>query len=273
VFVGAFELPIFPTPSSEDEGHIDLNDKVAAVTGAGSGTGRAIARRLGAEGCAVVAGDIEEATGLETVRLIERAGGRGVFVRADVRLDGDCEALIAMAERAFGGLDILVNCAGGTPSPHFPESDVTHWSATLELNLRGPMVATQAALEAMRKRSGGAVVNIASTAGLGFRPYISPEYGAAKAGLIRFTASLAGLRERMNVRVNCLVPDWILTDRAAGELAAMDPDERSQTPALLALDDVVDAVIALLVDDDLAGRVMVMRRERPPYLIDPTREE
>jgi NAD(P)-dependent dehydrogenase (short-subunit alcohol dehydrogenase family) len=225
------------------------------------------------EGCAVVAGDLEEGPGLEAVRLIEGAGGRAVYVPADVRVDRDCEAVVATAERAFGGLDILINCAGGTPSPHFPEADVSHWSSTLELNLRGPMVATQAALEAMRRRSGGAIVNIASTAGLGYTPYISPEYGAAKAGLIRFTTSLAGLRERMNVRVNCLVPDWILTDRAVGELAAMDPDGRSQVPALLPLEDVVEAVIALLVNDDLAGRVMVMRRQRAPYFIDPTREE
>jgi NAD(P)-dependent dehydrogenase (short-subunit alcohol dehydrogenase family) len=252
---------------------MDLNDKVAAVTGAGSGTGWAIAQRLGSEGCAVVVADLEAGPGLDSVRLIERAGGRAVYVMTDVRSDHDCEALVASAEHTYGGLDVLVNCAGGTPSPHFPDADIAHWAATLELNLRGPMVATQAALEAMRRRSGGAIVNIASTAGLGYAPYISPEYGAAKAGLIRFTASLAGLHDRMNVRVNCLVPDWILTDRAADELAVMDPYEWSQTPALLSLDDVVDAVISLLVDDDLAGRVMVMRREQPPYLIDPTRQE
>ena len=249
---------------------MDLIGKVAAVTGAGSGTGRAIAQRLGAESCAVIVADLEADPGLRTVALIERAGGRAVWVRTNVRIDSDCEGLVATAERTYGGLDILVNCAGGTPSPHFPDADVTHWSATLDLNLRGPMVVTQAALEALKRRSGGAIVNIASTAGLDYMPYISPEYGAAKAGLIRFTASLAGLRDRMNVRVNCLVPDWILTARAEGELAAMEPGERSETPPLLPLDDVVGAVITLLVDDDLAGRVMVMRRRQPPYLIDPT---
>jgi NAD(P)-dependent dehydrogenase (short-subunit alcohol dehydrogenase family) len=76
------------------------------------------------------------------------------------------------------------------------------------------MLATQLALEPMRGRGGGAVVNVASTAGLGLAPYESPEYGAAKAGLIRFTACLAYAREETGVRVNCVVPDWIATDRA-----------------------------------------------------------
>jgi NAD(P)-dependent dehydrogenase (short-subunit alcohol dehydrogenase family) len=252
---------------------MDLKGKVAVVTGAGSGTGRAIAQRLGTEGTAMVVADIDPEAGDETVRLIETVGGRAIYAQTDVRVDRDCEAMIAMAERTYGGLDVLVNCAGGTPDPHFPEAEVAHWSATLELNLRGPMVATHAALGTMRRRAGGAVVNVASTAGLGYMPYVSPEYGAAKAGLIRFTASLADMRDRMNVRVNCLVPDWILTERAEGELAVMDPDQRSATPPLLLLNDVVDAVIELIVDDDLAGRVMVMWRDEGPYLIDSGRRE
>ena len=97
---------------------MDLTDKVAAVTGAGSGTGRAIAQGLGAESCAVVVADLEAGPGLNTVRLIERAGGRAVWVRTDVRIDSDCQSLVAMAESTYGGLDILVNCAGGTPSPY-----------------------------------------------------------------------------------------------------------------------------------------------------------
>ena len=87
---------------------MDLTDKVAAVTGAGSGTGRAIAQRLGAESCAVVVADLEADPGLNTVRLIEKAGGRAVWVRTDVRIDSDCQSLVAMAESTYGGLDILV---------------------------------------------------------------------------------------------------------------------------------------------------------------------
>ena len=125
---------------------------------------------------------------------------------------------------------MLVNNAGGGGHvpPHFPDASPAQWGATLDLNLRGPMLATQLALEPMRAAGGGAVVNVASTAGLGLAPYVSPEYGAAKAGLIRFTSTLAGLD---GVRVNCVVPDWIDTERGDGRRArrgraAADPARR-----------------------------------------------
>jgi NAD(P)-dependent dehydrogenase (short-subunit alcohol dehydrogenase family) len=89
------------------------------------------------------------------------------------------------------------------------------------------MLATQLCLGPMRRACGGAVVNVASSAGLGLGVHVSPEYAAAKAGLIRFTATLAQLD---GVRVNCVVPDWILTERAQAELARMTPAERPRRP-------------------------------------------
>ena len=91
----------------------------------------------------------------ETVRLIEGDGGRAAFVRADVTLEDEIGAAIRFADEHFGGLDILVNNAGGTPGPHFPDAPAEHWSRTLDLNLRGPMLAIQLALPAMRRRGGG----------------------------------------------------------------------------------------------------------------------
>jgi NAD(P)-dependent dehydrogenase (short-subunit alcohol dehydrogenase family) len=252
---------------------MEIGGKVAIVTGAGAETGRAITLRLGAEGADVVVADVDQAAGNETVRRAVSAGGRAAFVETDVRVIDDVHRMVALAERTFGGVDILVNNAGGTPEPHFPTAGYMHWGATLDLNLRSPMLATQVALEAMRRRGGGAIVNIASTAGLGFRPYISPEYGAAKAGLIRFTSSLSSLREEMNVRVNCLVPDWIGTDRAAEELAAMSPRERAVELPPLPMKEVTDAVVELIRDDSLGGRVMVMWREERRGLVDPDRRE
>ena len=252
---------------------MDIRDKAAIVTGAAAGTGRAIAVRLGKEGAAVVVADVDEEAGAETVRMIEADDGRADFVGTDVRVDEDVERMVASARRSFGGLDILINNAGGTPEPHFPEADPAHWGATLDLNLRGPMVATQEAIEAMRRGGGGVVVNIASTAGLGYGAYESPEYGAAKAGLIRFTTSLASLNEEIGVRVNCLVPDWIGTERAAGELAAMSAAERASVAPPIPMDEVVDAVLKLVTDETLAGRVMVLRPREPGYLIDPDRRE
>ena len=93
--------------------------------------------------------------------------------------------------------------------------------------------------------------------------YASPEYGAAKAGLIRFTTALGDLRERMNVRVNCVVPDWIATDRARGELERMTAAERAAAGPLVPMADVAAAVIGLRPRRRLAGRVVLLRGGRP----------
>jgi NAD(P)-dependent dehydrogenase (short-subunit alcohol dehydrogenase family) len=221
----------------------------------------------------VVVGDIDPLGGRETVHRIEAAGGRAVFVRADVRIRDDIRAMAALADQTFGGLDILVNNAGNTWPPHFPDCPLEHWEAALDLNLRGPMFAIQVALDAMRRRGGGSVVNISSVAGLGYGPHDSPEYAAAKAGLVRLTATLAPLAETHNIRVNCVVPHWIETNEVKREIAAMTPDERADVPRLLQPSEVADAVIGLVEDDTLPGRILVMWCEEPPHLIDPGRRE
>jgi NAD(P)-dependent dehydrogenase (short-subunit alcohol dehydrogenase family) len=230
---------------------VEIDGAVAIVTGAAVGTGRAIALRLAAEGARVVVADVDVRGGEETVARI--GGGRASFVRADMLAAADVEGLVASTE----GLRILVNNAGGwLGPPHFPEATPAQWGATLDLNLRSAMLATQLALERMRRAGGGAVVNVASTAGLGAEPYGSPEYGAAKAGLIRFTTAL---REVDGVRVTCVVPDWVRTPRAEAELAAMTAEERAAAPEPIALDVLADAVVALIRDDESAGRVVVLR--------------
>jgi NAD(P)-dependent dehydrogenase (short-subunit alcohol dehydrogenase family) len=250
---------------------VDLDGKTAVVTGAAAGTGRAIAQRLGREGVAVVIADIDLEQGKQTVRYLQAEGGRATFVRADVRIGDDLHNLMEVAERTYQGLDILVNNAGGGGhvEPHYPAASPLQWGATLDLNLRGAMLATQLALALMRRRGAGAVVNIASTEGLGFGPHQSPEYAAAKAALIRFTSSLAGLREAMGVRVNCVVPDWIATERAVAELAGMSQAVRAATLAPIPPEEVADAVVECIRDDRLAGRVMVLWRGAPRRLLDP----
>lgn len=251
---------------------MEVVGKVAIVTGAGSGTGRAIARRLAAEGASVLIADVDDVAGTQATELIRKEGRLARFVRSDVRSASDVAKMVEAAERDLGGLDILVNNAGGAPEPHFPEAEPSHWGSTLDLNLRAPMLVLQAALRVMRAR-GGVVVNIASMAGLGYAPYDFPEYGAAKAGLIRLTSSLGALGDAIGVRVNCLAPDWIGTERALGEFAAMTAAEREATRPPIPMDIVVAAVLRLITDDDLAGRVMVLRQDEPPYLIDPGRRE
>jgi NAD(P)-dependent dehydrogenase (short-subunit alcohol dehydrogenase family) len=254
---------------------VEVRDSVALVTGAAAETGRAIALRLAREGAAVVVADIDERSGRETVGAIEANGGSAAFVRADMTSDDDVAGMLTFAEEWGGGPQILVNNAGGGGhiEPHFPDATPAQWSSTLDRNLRGPMLATQLVLDRMRARGGGAVVNVSSTGGLGYRPYQSPEYGAAKAGLIRFTATLAELRDRVGVRVNCVVPDWIATERAQTELAGMMARERAEVPTPVPMDDVAAAVVRFIRDDALAGRVMVLIGDEAPRLIDADRRD
>jgi NAD(P)-dependent dehydrogenase (short-subunit alcohol dehydrogenase family) len=236
---------------------MEIKGKVAVVTGAAVGIGRAIAQRLAAAGASVVLADIDEAGGEETRALI----GSARFVRTDMTDDDAVAALMSCDPQ------ILVNNAGGGPSlrPCFPDADAGPWTASLELNLRAPMLATQLALEPMRRAGGGVVINIGSTAGLGFGPHLSPEYSAAKAALIRLTATLGVLRDSHQVRVNCVVPDWVATPRGLAEQAEL-PDPG---PALVPLSAVTDAVVGFIEDDSSAGRVVLLDREKPPQLLGP----
>lgn len=239
---------------------MQLEGKVALVTGAGAETGRAIALRLAAGGALVVVADIDLATAEETVHAVEAQGGNAAAIEADMTDDDHVRRTIAFAGRDGGGPHVLVNNAGGWGQANYPDAEPAQWSATLDLNLRAAMLATQLALEPMRAAGGGVVVNIGSTAGLGSDAYASPEYGAAKAGLIRFTTSLAELPD---VRVNCIVPDWIATERAHGELERMTAAERAAAGPLVPMADVAAAVIAFIRDDDLRGRVVVLRGGKP----------
>jgi NAD(P)-dependent dehydrogenase (short-subunit alcohol dehydrogenase family) len=226
---------------------------VAIVTGGGAGLGSFIVSRLLGEGFSVVVADVEPGA------LAAREAGRVAFVRCDARVGADLERVVAFSLDRFGGLDVVVNNAGGVSrGSQWPAAGVLEWRATLELNLVAPMLLTQLALEPMRARGGGAVVNIASAAGIGFEPYDSPEYGSAKAGLIRFTSCVAGLAETHAVRVNCIAPHWIGLDRAHEELAAMSPAERAAAGPFVDPEAVADAVVWLVRDESLAGLVVEM---------------
>ena len=238
---------------------MELTGKVAIVTGAAVGIGRALARRFGAEGCAVVVADIDGANGARTAELV---GPGAMFMPVDVRSDEDLTGMIATAVDRFGALHVLVNNAGGGGhiGPHYPDAPAGAWGAKLELNLTSAMRATQLALDPMLASGGGVVVNVASSAGVEMGPYRSPEYAAAKAGLVRFTTAAGELRP--GVRVNCVVPGWIATERAVAELDAMSAGERAAAPIPVPVDVVADAVVHLVRDDSAAGRVTLLA-DRP----------
>ncbi len=253
---------------------MDIQDKVALVTGAGSGIGRAIALRLAVEGASVVVDDIDNGGGRETVRQIEEAGGgKAVFVRADVATGDGVERMIGFAEKTFGGLDILVNnAANEIEPPFFPDASADRWRRTLEVCLFGVMVATQQALKAMSERGGGAIVNISSMAGVGFWPHEAPEYAAAKAATLRLTATLAPLATSVSVRVNCICPNWVATEKVRASMPQMTKEQRAawHVPAIDAMarpEDIADAVAYFLRDDSLAGRVMLCDERKSRWLI------
>ena len=248
---------------------MDLEGKVALVTGAATGIGRAAALRLAHEGAAVVIADIDENTGTDAVREIRSRGGRAAFVLADVAAEADVSGMVDLAEEEFGGLDVLVNNAGGVEEPYFPEGEPAHWGRAIDLNLRGTMLGIHFGVRAMKKRGGGAVVNISSMGGVGFQPYGIPEYGAAKAGVMRLTASLATLKERSGIRVNCICPGWVDTPATRRTRARMTPQERGELvpPVLLAPEEIADAVVMFVEDESMAGRVMIWEEGKPWHIV------
>jgi len=248
---------------------VELAGRVALVTGAGTGIGRATAVRLVHEGAAVSVADVDEPTGNETVREIERAGGRAAFIRTDVRREDDVRAMIDFARTTFGGLDVLVNNAGIVATPAFPNAEPEAWMRVLDVNLRGPMLGTHYAIAAMRERGGGVIVNIASLAGVGYGPHDSPDYAATKAGVARFSAALASLSDQLGIRVNCICPDWVDTPMSRRSRDRMSPEQEAAVvpPGILAPEEIADAVVELIHDDSLAGRVMACWCGQPRSLL------
>lgn len=225
---------------------MEIRGKVAVVTGAAAGIGRAVAAALADEGAALVVADVDSDQGRRTAHDL---GGR--FVATDVLVDDELRALMDAAE----GLEILVNNAGGAPAPHYPEAPAEHWSRTLELNLRSAMVATQLGLEAMS--TGGAIVMVSSIAGYGLAAHDAPEYAAAKAGLMRLTGALSPLAETRGVRVSCVCPDWVDTPAVRRSLDEMSAEERASVPELVGADEIAGLVLELIRDEGSAGRVVV----------------
>ena len=247
-----------------------IDEKIALITGGGAGLGRELAKGFARAGAHVLIADID-AGAAESVAVLVRAEGRYAWpVLVDLCDDQQVEALVAKAEE-LGGPHILVNNAGGwgAGDHQFPLSPRAEWSAVLDLNLRAPMLLTQLCLEPMQRAGGGVVINIASSAGIGYGAYGSPEYGAAKAGLIRLTACLAELPTH-GIRAACVVPAWIGLDRAHEQLAAMPAAERSATPPLIPPEDVVAAVLDLVRDDTRSGSVVELWGGERPHLVPST---
>ena len=235
----------------------DMGTSVA-VTGAAAGLGYAIAEELVARGRTVVMLDRDE-TALSIG--VEHLGGgsRVVGLTADLStVEGVRAAASALLAR--GDIGGLVNNAGGwLPDEQYPDAEPERWLSALTLNLTAPMLLTHL-LWPVLSAAAGAVVNIGSSGGLGEAAYGSPEYGAAKAGLHRFTTSLTG---RVDVRVMAVVPGWIGLERARKQWAALTEPERDEVGPLVRPEEVAATVCTLLTSGRAGEVVEMLRGDRP----------
>ncbi len=190
-----------------------LAGKVAIVTGSTSGIGAEIARVFAAEGARVVVTGRREDRGAALVAEIHDTGGEATFCRADLGEPDDCEAIVAHACDAFGGVDVLVNNAGIFPRSEFEESTPEFWDTMFDVNVRSVWLLCRAAARSMRERGGGSIINMGSGNAFnraGGRLFI---YGCSKSALYGMTMKLAGMLVADKIRVNWVTVGWVLTEK------------------------------------------------------------
>lgn len=192
------------------ENLLDFTGKVVLITGGSAGIGRAIALAFAGQGAKVVVGDVSDGGG-ETVDMLKREGGDGLFVRTDVAEAGDVEALVARTVEAYGGLHCAVNNAGVLPPTRlFAEQDEADFDRVVAVDLKGVFLCLKHQIRHMAQAGGGAIVNTASIAGVIADPGMAP-YVAAKHGVIGLTKAAAVDHAKDGVRVNALAPGLVET--------------------------------------------------------------
>jgi NAD(P)-dependent dehydrogenase (short-subunit alcohol dehydrogenase family) len=195
-----------------------FRDKVALITAAGSGIGRATGTIIGAEGGVVVAVDNDEGRVKDVVAALQGAGGRADGRRADALDAAEVERVVAGVVRDFGRIDILVNAVGGStivprPAATVDELTLAEWQRLIAFNLDGTFLFCHAVAPVMKRQRSGKIVNLSSVAGRGLSASSSSAYAAAKGGIIAFTRKLAHELGPFGVNVNAIAPSLTLTER------------------------------------------------------------
>jgi NAD(P)-dependent dehydrogenase (short-subunit alcohol dehydrogenase family) len=233
-----------------------LADKVAIITGAGSGMGRAAAQMFAAEGARVVVADFDEAAGSETADLVTEGGGEASFVRADVSDEADAKAMVDHAVERFGRVDALYNNAGVMPERDHSviDTDVATWDRVMAINVRGVFLACKYAIPRMVEQGSGSVINISSFVALLGCSVPQDAYTASKGAVLSLTRSLAVQFAPHGVRSNAICPgpietpmlmEWLLKDDEARQLRlARNPTGRFGKP-----EEIVNVAIYLASDE------------------------
>ncbi|MFQ5652889.1 MAG: glucose 1-dehydrogenase [bacterium] len=205
-----------------------LANKIALITGAGSGIGRESALLFAREGAKVVVADLQEKTGEATVAAIKETGGQATFVRVDVAKASETQNMVDHAEKTFGKLDILFNNAGiahpGDGSP--VETEETVWDQVIDINLKGVFLGCKYGIPALLRAGGGAIINTASFVALMGSATSEIAYAASKGGVLAMTREIAVEYARQNIRANALCPGPVETPLLAELLS--DPARRQR---------------------------------------------
>src|SRR5215813_9813335 len=191
-----------------------LKDKVALITGGGSGIGREASLLFAQEGASVVVADVADEGGRQTVREIEAAGGKAKFVHADVSKAADVEGMVAAAEKTYGKLNVLFNNAGIFPANDggVLDTDEKTWDLTMNVNLKGVFLGCKYGIPALRRAGGGSIINTASFVALLGAATPQLAYTASKGGVVALTRELAVIHAREKIRVNALCPGPLKTE-------------------------------------------------------------
>jgi NAD(P)-dependent dehydrogenase (short-subunit alcohol dehydrogenase family) len=233
-----------------------LKGKVSIITGAGGGMGRVAALRFAAEGSSVLVADYDEAAANETVAQVRAAGGEATPARVDVSVEADAKAMVDLAVRKYGRLDVLYNNAGIMPEADHSVVDtpVEAWDQVMAVNVRGVYLACKYAIPCMIENNGGSIINVSSFVALLGCSVPQDAYTASKGAVLSLTRSLAVQFAPMGIRTNAILPgpvetpllmDWLVKDEKAKQIRLA----RNPTGRFGKADEVVALAIYLASDE------------------------